>query len=350
MNSYQKLAALLCILCIIVTLSSCERKEKYEFALYTKDEVLSMYNDNIELFMQVVALKESIKDLYDKGLVDEYEHVAITSPYAKEMTYLNDDETEILNKFFELKPYMVNYRNDGLYVAISFTNSDATDCCTLYFWTYTGENSYREFGELKSMLAQYKDHIVEEVADGCIISYTAENAEEENPYAVYADSVEDFTESFYDQSYQTVYKEIILQAVHSSNLSFKDYKICRFEYEPDQNDNAEVNSFSLRLRWHNRDSALWPSYRNEIELKLIYNKNGIDTAYITADYSQTDTADLYIRDIGNSKTGYLFLIDNNYFCEYFVDNSLTDKAFVAEQLKSFCMGFDNIIATAKDKA
>lgn len=346
MNNYQKSVVLLCIFCIVITFSSCTHNEEYKFALYTKDEVLSMYDENADLFLQTVMIKDTVEGWYEKGLIDEYEHVLITSPYAKEITYLNDEEKAVLNKLFELKPYMIKYHRGGLYVAITFINSDATDAHVLSFWTYTGENSDREYEEYKSYLAQY--HIVEEVTDGCIIWYTAENVETKNSYTVSGNSVEEFIIIFSDESSLPSNKVIVSQALSSTNLYYKNYKIDYIVYESKQDDNGEFDSFVLRLRWHNRDSALRPSYKNEIELKLLYNKDGIDAVSATNGYSPTDTADFFTRDIGNNKTEYLLLLNDNYFCEYFVDNSLADKVSVAEQLKLFCLELDNIIVTEKN--
>lgn len=339
--------ALLFVLCIVIVLSACACKEKYEFAQYTKDEVLTMYDENTDLFKQVVMAKNSIGALYDKGLVDEYEHVEITSPYDKEMSYFSDEERAVFDRLFELKPYMIKYHRGGLYVEITFINSDATYGYVLSFWTYAGENSESEYEDYKSKLAQ--QYIAEEIADGCIFWYVADDAEGEKSHTVFADSVEVFISSFSDQSSLASNKVIVFQALSSTKLSFKDYKIDCIRYEPAQNDNGEATSFALYLRWHNRDSALRPTYRNELELKLVYNKDGTDTADVTNGYSRAETADCFTREAKN-KTVYLFLIDDNYYCEYFVDSSVSDKEAAAKQLKDFCHELSDIIVAAEGKS
>lgn len=51
-----------------------------------------------------------------------------------------------------------------------------------------------------------------------------------------------------------------------------------------------------------------------------------------------------------NKTAYLFLSDDNYYCEYFVDNSVSDKEAAAKQLKDFCHELSDIIVAAEGKS
>ena len=45
----------------------------------------------------------------------------------------------------------------------------------------------------------------------------------------------------------------------------------------------------------------------------------------------------YEKEISNNKTAYVYIINDRYYCRFVINNDLSDKESVKEQLKELCI-------------
>lgn len=160
---------LLCMICVILTLTACSHREKYQPALYTKENLLSLYQENIELFEDVVEIIISNKAFYEEGRINEYTDADITSPYDKALTHFGDTERKVIDELFEFKPYMILYDYARRFVKITFISSDNKLSYTFVFWTLDSEDSQYKLDNYKRQLAQH--YILEDIQDNRFLFY-----------------------------------------------------------------------------------------------------------------------------------------------------------------------------------
>lgn len=152
-------------------LSACNPKEVYRPSLYTKEEVLSLYYENLELFESLVEVISSNEEFYEKGRINDHTDADIISPEDEALIHFDDGERKVINTFFGFKPYMILYDYARRFVTITFiaAETESADSYVLLFWTAKAENSEVKFNNHKKYLAQ--NHVVEEINSGCIMYY-----------------------------------------------------------------------------------------------------------------------------------------------------------------------------------
>ena len=163
----------ICIICISLVLTSCNRREKYEFDLYSKNEVRALYRENTELFKSIVSIISANEVFYEKSQTNEFDNPDITSPYDKDLTYFSDTDKKIIQDFFELcKPYMILYDYGKRFVEITFISDtfmvdNSVESYTFLFWVR--EDDSNGFVNYKSYIEQ--NYITEYVAKNCFLLY-----------------------------------------------------------------------------------------------------------------------------------------------------------------------------------
>lgn len=161
-----------------------------------------------------------------------------------------------------------------------------------------------------------------------------------------ATSIQDFLDKFESSVQSTNQSKIIVQAVNNKNLSFDDYEIQSVYYEPSQmrDDGKSDGIECVKFYWHRKDCASCNvEYCELFTLRLSFIKNGIDMVGVTKGYTQTETDNFYEKEVNNNKTSYVYIIDNQYYCRFNINNELSDKEQIKEQLLTFCTEVDDIV-------
>lgn len=171
MKKQSKPLFLLYILCTCLIFSACNPKEAYRPSLYTKEEVLCLYYENLELFESLVRVISSNEEFYEKGRINEHTDADIISPDDEALIYFDDGERKVIDTFFGFKPYMILYDYARRFVKITFiaAETESADSYTLLFWIANVENSEVKFNNHKKYLAQR--YVVEDINSGCIMFY-----------------------------------------------------------------------------------------------------------------------------------------------------------------------------------
>ena len=163
-----KIISLLIIICI--TFTGCVReKNKYLFDTYTKDEVISLFNENKEKFDEIVKIVSDNNDFYEKDRQMEYEDADITSPYDEALKWFSASDKDVIVDFFELKPYMISYDYNCRFVKFTFIGSDDKIAYCFLFWFVDGDEDAYEFEDHKDYLRQ--NYVVKNVAYNWILYY-----------------------------------------------------------------------------------------------------------------------------------------------------------------------------------
>lgn len=160
------------LICLIVGLSlllaGCRPEESYEFALYSKEEVLRLYDENAKLFQDLVRVIENDR-FFEKGRRsdDPFADAFLCTPYDEQIELFSGDEQQIILDFFTLKPYMINYDFTRKYITITFVCSSDLDVPTLGFtflyWLDQGDvTGCRDHIDYLSGTYQFEDHPMED--------------------------------------------------------------------------------------------------------------------------------------------------------------------------------------------
>ncbi|MBE5964368.1 MAG: hypothetical protein E7252_05455 [Lachnospira sp.] len=139
------------------------KQKSYTPDIYTREEVLQLYEDNKEQFKEVVDILANSEEFHEKGRVYEGDYPFLSNPYDK-MQYFTEEDRIKLKEFFEHKPYMLTYR--GQSVKITFINDKRSMAYTFLFWfgdderfeehlSYLRQNNYVEIIEDKIIIYEY---------------------------------------------------------------------------------------------------------------------------------------------------------------------------------------------------
>lgn len=169
MKKCYRISMLLCVFCVVLTLTACDRREAYRPVTYTKGEARGLYFENRELFESLVKAISSNEAFYEKGRINEYTDADIISPYDDALQFFHDTDLQTINTFFDLKPYMILYDYARRFVEVTFLASDGKESYNFLFWTSDSEESAEEFNAHKAYLAQY--YTLEVVDENRVIFY-----------------------------------------------------------------------------------------------------------------------------------------------------------------------------------
>ncbi len=166
----KRIISVICVFCIILPLVACNRQEEYRASAYSKEEVLGLYYENLELFETLVGIITSNEMFYEKGRINEYEDADIRTPYDDALSFFSDTDRKTIGEFFDLKPYYILYDYARRFVEVTFIASDTNaESYTFIFWTSNAEDSEVKFDDYKMYLAQRR--VVESLDDRCVMYY-----------------------------------------------------------------------------------------------------------------------------------------------------------------------------------
>ncbi len=174
-------------------------------------------------------------------------------------------------------------------------------------------------------------------------------------YTITASSLQSFIDQFVENSAQSTNQNTtFVQAANNSNLFFENYDIKYVNYAAQQiEEGIFTGAISLDVYWNDRDSDSY--YLNEgFYLSLVYDRDGTDQAAATKGFNQTNETNFYmkeldIKELNLSETAYVYLINNQYYCRYGIDNDVLEKELIVEQLAEFCREIKDSINTDIDK-
>lgn len=161
--------------------------------------------------------------------------------------------------------------------------------------------------------------------------------EDENQYAFSAPSVSEFLDELKkNKDKLTNLNKDVLSVLESEKLKFDNYSIKSVWLTPAQEDKGKYERFALELYWHFKDCTSCVNYCEKFRSHFIFDQNGIDIAFATKGYKKTETDCFYEKEISNNKTAYVYIINDRYYCRFVINNDLSDKESVKEQLKELC--------------
>ncbi len=134
LKPFRKGCFLLFFLVLALLLSACSKKPEYHWERYSESEMRSLFEENEELFNQLVEVLVSETDFFDKGRRDEYEDATLDSPYDDSMELFSESGRQTVLEFFELKPYMIAYDDNQRFIDITFIANEEWESGSFFFW------------------------------------------------------------------------------------------------------------------------------------------------------------------------------------------------------------------------
>ena len=171
MKKYKKIIFFVFSIGTIATFAICTHQNEYKYVpnSYTIDEVRCLYQENTELFENVVTIISSNEVFFEKGRPHEDEDAFISSPYDQKMSFFDNASKSVIDELFVLKPYMILYDYVGRFVSITFIVNDYSDACSFLFWIYDGIDTTAKFKEYKNKKEQ--NYILEDISNHCFMYY-----------------------------------------------------------------------------------------------------------------------------------------------------------------------------------
>ena len=156
------------VLSIIVLFTSCNAQDNapYEPSVYTKDEVLHLFDENVALFENVVTIISNNDEFYEKGRVNEFTDADIVSPNDDAITYFDETDKKMILEAFQLKPYMILYDYARRFVTITFLANGDDESYTFLFWTSSDEKAFDDY---QAFLSQ--NYILNNMSEKCVMYY-----------------------------------------------------------------------------------------------------------------------------------------------------------------------------------
>ena len=137
-NKYTWIQIMCFFLCILF-LVGCSNKHTYTPELYTKTDVISMCENENELFNNLVSIIVHNDEFYEKRK-DEYDDAFFCSPHDEELKWFDEEDSKTIAEFFEFKPYMISYDLGRRFVEVTFLSSEEAESYTLLFWIKNSNN------------------------------------------------------------------------------------------------------------------------------------------------------------------------------------------------------------------
>lgn len=170
-----------------------------------------------------------------------------------------------------------------------------------------------------------------------------------------ASSLQSFIDQFAENSAQSTNQNTTFAHVaNNADLFFENYDIKSVVYTVQQTEEGIfTETISLDVYWNDRDSDSY--HLNEgFYLHLVYHRDGTDQAAATKGCNQTSETNIYmkelnIKELNLNETVYVYLINNQYYCRYGIDNDVPEKELIVGQLVEFCREIKDSFNTDIDK-
>ncbi len=153
------------IIIMIFTHCICSPSEEYQPKLYTKEELLTVYEVNKTLFQDVVNViihNENFCNDRDSEYDDSF--LSYPETNKNKLKWFNEEERTVINDFFAFQPYMLNYHCTRQYFDITFINEDQTDSYVFVFWLSDDSNALKSFLSYRSSSSKQN---IEKLDENC---------------------------------------------------------------------------------------------------------------------------------------------------------------------------------------
>lgn len=165
----KKLVCIVITFALFLTTAGCGSSESSSWVAYTKSDVLAFYNENKDLFDELVQIIINDDDFFEKGrnLLDDGD-ATICSREDENLSLFSEPDRQVILNFLEFKPYMITYDSSQDFVKITFIGLDEYEGFSFLFWI--GSSGQRNYKGFLYYLEQF--YSVEPLSDGWIFYYS----------------------------------------------------------------------------------------------------------------------------------------------------------------------------------
>ena len=162
----KKSICIVIILAIMIGVVGCKKKEEpYPYGKYTRQEVLDLFNQNRDLFNELVGAILADTYFLENGNVHHDEKTFVMPNQYKYMELFNERSQNAIRRILEFKPYMVQYNFIRDIIEITFIGDGVVDesMSIEYLVDHDDKREVEEYIQYRT-----QDYYVEQLTDGWI--------------------------------------------------------------------------------------------------------------------------------------------------------------------------------------
>lgn len=144
----------------------CKKKEEpYPYGKYTRQEVLDLFNQNRDLFNELVGAILADTYFLENGNVHHDEKTFVMPNQYKYMELFNERSQNAIRRILEFKPYMVQYNFIRDIIEITFIGDGVVDesMSIEYLVDHDDKREVEEYIQYRT-----QDYYIEQLTDGWI--------------------------------------------------------------------------------------------------------------------------------------------------------------------------------------
>ena len=162
----KKSICIVIILAIMIGVVGCKKKEEpYPYGKYTRQEVLDLFNQNRDLFNELVGAILADTYFLENGNVHHDEKTFVMPNQYKYMELFNERSQNAIRRILEFKPYIVQYNFIRDIIEITFIGDGVVDE-SMSIEYLVDQDDKREVEEYIQYRTQ--DYYIEQLTDGWI--------------------------------------------------------------------------------------------------------------------------------------------------------------------------------------
>lgn len=162
----KKSICIVIILAIMIGVVGCKKKEEpYPYGKYTRQEVLDLFNQNRDLFNELVGAILADTYFLENGNVHHDEKTFVMPNQYKYMELFNERSQNAIRRILEFKPYMVQYNFIRDIIEITFIGDGVVDesMSIEYLVDHDDKREVEEYIQYRT-----QDYYIEQLTDGWI--------------------------------------------------------------------------------------------------------------------------------------------------------------------------------------
>lgn len=162
----KKSICIVIILSIMIGVVGCKKKEEpYPYGKYTRQEVLDLFNQNRDLFDELVGAILADTYFLENGNVHHDEKTFVMPNQYKYMELFNERSQNAIRRILEFKPYMVQYNFIRDIIEITFIGDGVVDesMSIEYLVDHDDKREVEEYIQYRE-----QNYYVEQLTDGWI--------------------------------------------------------------------------------------------------------------------------------------------------------------------------------------
>ena len=162
----KKSICIVIILAIMIGVVGCKKKEEpYPYGKYTRQEVLDLFNQNRDLFNELVGAILADTYFLENGNVHHDEKTFVMPNQYKYMELFNERSQNAIRRILEFKPYIVQYNFVRDIIEITFIGDGVVDesMSIEYLVDHDDKREVEEYIQYRT-----QDYYIEQLTDGWI--------------------------------------------------------------------------------------------------------------------------------------------------------------------------------------